>query len=78
VRPWRREFFVGSVANYCLHRCKQPVVIFRSPPMFDALDKSTATETAATAEAATATNGTKNSGGGASPFTEHHSPERIY
>ena len=28
-----REFFVGSVANYCLHRCKKPVVIFRSPPV---------------------------------------------
>ena len=28
-----KEFFVGSVANYCLHRCKKPVVIFRSPPV---------------------------------------------
>jgi hypothetical protein len=30
------EFFVGSVTNYCLHRCKKPVVIFRSPPTIDA------------------------------------------
>jgi hypothetical protein len=29
------EFFVGSVTNYCLHRCKKPVVIFRSPPTID-------------------------------------------
>ena len=31
-----REFFIGSVTNYCLHRCKKPVVIFRSPPTIDA------------------------------------------
>lgn len=30
-----REFFIGSVTNYCLHRCKKPVVIFRSPPTVD-------------------------------------------
>lgn len=33
-----REFFIGSVTNYCLHRCKKPVVIFRSPPTIDAKD----------------------------------------
>ena len=27
-----REFFIGSVANYCLHRCKKPVIVFRAPP----------------------------------------------
>jgi len=26
-----REFFVGSVTNYCLHRCASPVVVFRAP-----------------------------------------------
>ena len=26
-----REFFVGSVTNYCLHRCAKPVVVFRAP-----------------------------------------------
>lgn len=25
------EFFVGSVTNYCLHRCASPVVVFRAP-----------------------------------------------
>ena len=24
-----KEFFVGSVTNYCLHRCKVPVIVFR-------------------------------------------------
>ena len=28
-----KEFFIGSVTNYCLHRCKRPVVIYRSPPV---------------------------------------------
>ena len=28
-----KEFFIGSVTNYCLHRCKRPVVIYRSPPI---------------------------------------------
>lgn len=35
-----REFFIGSVTNYCLHRCKKPVVIFRSPPTIDAEEKT--------------------------------------
>ena len=31
-----REFFIGSVTNYCLHRCKKPVIVYRSPPAKDA------------------------------------------
>jgi nucleotide-binding universal stress UspA family protein len=27
-----REFFIGSVTNYALHRCKRPVIVFRAPP----------------------------------------------
>ena len=26
-----KEFFIGSVTNYCLHRCKKPVIICRKP-----------------------------------------------
>ena len=26
-----KEFFVGSVTNYCLHRSKVPVIVFRAP-----------------------------------------------
>ena len=33
-----REFFVGSVTNYCLHRCAKPVVVFRAPA--DAAEKA--------------------------------------
>ena len=36
-----REFFIGSVANYCLHRCKKPVIVFRAPPTLnEAVEKS--------------------------------------
>jgi len=24
-----KEFFIGSVCNYCLHRCKKPVIVFK-------------------------------------------------
>jgi nucleotide-binding universal stress UspA family protein len=24
-----REFFIGSVCNYCLHRCKKPVIVYK-------------------------------------------------
>ncbi len=24
-----REFFIGSVCNYCLHRCKIPVLVYK-------------------------------------------------
>ena len=42
-----REFFVGSVTNYCLHRCAKPVVVFRAPAKAkEARDRKDATPVA--------------------------------
>lgn len=57
-----REFFIGSVTNYCLHRCKKPVVIFRKPPTIDAEGKG--------AKAGAHGSADKNGGGGG--CAEHH------
>ena len=43
-----REFFIGSVANYCLHRCKKPVIVAGAPPTLnEAVEKERAEARAA-------------------------------
>jgi len=30
-----KEFFVGSTCNYCLHRCKKPIIVYKPQPKTD-------------------------------------------
>lgn len=30
-----KEFFVGSTCNYCLHKCKKPVIVYKPQPKTD-------------------------------------------
>ena len=35
-----REFFIGSVCNYCLHRCKIPVLVYKLSDREDDADET--------------------------------------
>jgi len=39
-----KEFFVGSTCNYCLHRCKKPIIVYKPQPKTDEEIKQEATK----------------------------------
>jgi len=65
-----KEFFIGSVTNYCLHRCKVPVVIFRNPAT-KFVGEGEKTPTGEEAAAAKTTKDATNGSGGVPKEKEH-------